>query len=749
MSKTYIIKSTDSDLTGGADFNKALTAGTQTTSSLTINLAASETRTSYGYTAAADPGTMGYTGNYTVEMNITTGDNNVYGSTYVARVNSSGVQQAISSASTEQKLSAGVKSFTHTAADLGTWASGDRLRVSYVYRNSSSKATASVIMGTGTTDCEVVAPFGNNYTQACSDALILSDTVAKTTSKPISDALVLSDAITKTPIYGRVFSETLSLTEFLTKFTSKTISSSLVLSEILIKQKSVNYQLQVDKTSNAFGDLELNLDTSSSVTNWQYYDGSWLDFPTGGIYVEGYRIQYNASGLTDGTKYWRACEKGSGDWSNTGIFIVSTGGGKSQTCTEALILSEVFTTTGSIYSRTLTETLVLSETIYKSLNRNLSDSLVLSDEILKISNKNLIETHGLSEELFKLPSKLFSETVILSEELTKSLNRNLSEVLVLSESLNNSIEKLLSETLILLEDLIVEKVSGVKTQTCTETIILSEILSKSIFKTLTDALELIEILTKTLNRTLSENLVLDDTISKGPSKFLTESLSLSESLFKFTIKGLTDAFVLSDDKIIYSSKVLSETLVLNEIINKTTTMELIETVSLSEALVKTSSKSLTDTLVLSEETSKTTIKLVSDTLSLNETISMQSVFNRSFLDTLVLVEALSYESTGMKTKTVSDALILTEAGLVRDVQVSRSDVLILVEDLTKYVSRTILDDLILVEDLNARTIPKISVSDALVLDASKVRRPTIQSPTDGVGTDSGPVLLFISPELAA
>jgi len=155
----YVLKSANSDLTGGADFNKELYPGSETAGTIAVSVAASATDISYGFTKAGEPGLSGVTGNYTVEMNVTVANSNIQLSAAVARVNSAGAQQAISSFTAEQSAgTTGVKTFSFTGIDLGTWASGDRLRVSYKLRNAVA-SVQSVTIGTGTTSAEATAPW--------------------------------------------------------------------------------------------------------------------------------------------------------------------------------------------------------------------------------------------------------------------------------------------------------------------------------------------------------------------------------------------------------------------------------------------------------------------------------------------------------------------------------------------------------------------------------------------------------------
>lgn len=160
MTATYILNETTSDLTGGGgNFNVTL----PTSAAIPNVLSVGGNPTDYGsaFTASGVPGTDGATGDYTVEMNVTTANSDVEISVQLHRVNSSGTVQTSSSVSaTQSGATTGVKTFTFTNQSLGTWASGDRLRVDYIGNRVTGHGTQQVVIGTQSTNAEVVTPFG-------------------------------------------------------------------------------------------------------------------------------------------------------------------------------------------------------------------------------------------------------------------------------------------------------------------------------------------------------------------------------------------------------------------------------------------------------------------------------------------------------------------------------------------------------------------------------------------------------------
>jgi hypothetical protein len=161
MARSYYLSSTASDLTGGADFSRALVAASSALVTQSILIAASATETSYGFTAVGDPGIDGDNGEFTVNLHVTTASNNITGSASVSRIDSAGTVQATSSVSAGQSLgTTGTKSFVLSGVDLGTWGTGDRLRVNYIFANSSTMGL-SFAMGQNTINSEVITPFAD------------------------------------------------------------------------------------------------------------------------------------------------------------------------------------------------------------------------------------------------------------------------------------------------------------------------------------------------------------------------------------------------------------------------------------------------------------------------------------------------------------------------------------------------------------------------------------------------------------
>jgi hypothetical protein len=141
MARLYFLSNINSDVTATGDFSKELLPNiTGATTALSTTVGANSTETAFGVAETLDPGTAGtVVGDYTFSVNCSTAGTNMNVGFRVARINSAGTLQTESALSTEVLLtSTGVKTTTLTAVDLGTFASTDRLRVTYAFRNAGS-----------------------------------------------------------------------------------------------------------------------------------------------------------------------------------------------------------------------------------------------------------------------------------------------------------------------------------------------------------------------------------------------------------------------------------------------------------------------------------------------------------------------------------------------------------------------------------------------------------------------------------
>lgn len=162
MARLYFLSNITSDLAGGTNFNRYLDydiTGGSTGISFAVN--GGRTSTNYGYTRPLHPGRYGsFTGDYTVTSFVVTAATNLRLSIILRRINSAGTVQTSSAQTAEQSLgTTGLKSFTLTNVNLGTFAATDRLRVDYIVRNAGAHANQSTQLLSNDPQVFVRAPY--------------------------------------------------------------------------------------------------------------------------------------------------------------------------------------------------------------------------------------------------------------------------------------------------------------------------------------------------------------------------------------------------------------------------------------------------------------------------------------------------------------------------------------------------------------------------------------------------------------
>ena len=167
MATRHFLSSTNSDLTGGADWNKYVRYNTSgAASTIAASIAQNAIEVQRAFTEPLHPGTKAsVTGDYTVKVKVTTGNTNANIAITLHRVNSAGTIQASSSTTANQSASAGTKTFTLTSVNLGTFAETDRLLVSYRMTGIAMGAV-TITLATEDPDCYIETPFNARFFMA-------------------------------------------------------------------------------------------------------------------------------------------------------------------------------------------------------------------------------------------------------------------------------------------------------------------------------------------------------------------------------------------------------------------------------------------------------------------------------------------------------------------------------------------------------------------------------------------------------
>jgi hypothetical protein len=134
----------------------------------------------------------------------------------------------------------------------------------------------------------------------------------------------------------------------------------------------------------------------------------------------------------------------------------------------------------------------------------------------------------------------------------------------------------------------------------TDSLSLSDSLSKGTGKRLEDAVVLSEAIVKRPGHAEADSLALSDALAKAPTKGLADALPLAEAIGKSAGHVETDALSLSDQIAKGVGHTESDSLPLSDSMGKRVTKGLADALSLADSLVKRAGKALADLLGLSD-----------------------------------------------------------------------------------------------------------------------------------------------------
>lgn len=162
MARTYYLTASASDLSvPGVNFDNDLNETGPSATTISITVSAGGQEIDYGFTLSGNPGTDGATGDFTATIVLTTEDADMGVRLRVARVNSSGTLQTQGNYASEgeQAMVSGPVVFTWTSENLGTWASGDRLRLEFEHNGNQGHGNATIDYTISASGTRILTPF--------------------------------------------------------------------------------------------------------------------------------------------------------------------------------------------------------------------------------------------------------------------------------------------------------------------------------------------------------------------------------------------------------------------------------------------------------------------------------------------------------------------------------------------------------------------------------------------------------------
>jgi hypothetical protein len=203
----------------------------------------------------------------------------------------------------------------------------------------------------------------------------------------------------------------------------------------------------------------------------------------------------------------------------------------------------------------------------------------------------------------------------------------------------------------------------------------------------------------TLRVSLSDTVILSEILTKSPSKMFSDSLTLAETFFKQGNLSKSDSISASDSIYKNPSKLLSDSINTSDSLSKNLTVTVVDTISTGDSSTSSQggkSASLSDTVIVTDAIVKKVISTYK-----NDAVNLSDVDNhtatKQLLDSIISSDTITV-SNG-KSIILSDTITVTDA-IFKAVNVLRSDSITLADSTSKTAKIGVYDLVITTDELN-------------------------------------------------
>ena len=207
----------------------------------------------------------------------------------------------------------------------------------------------------------------------------------------------------------------------------------------------------------------------------------------------------------------------------------------------------------------------LSQTGGFSVGANTAGVQYSSAIIDDVAYFDRVLTQGEITSIYSITDKVFTETISISDSISKKVIKTFSEVITLVDSSTQLrvVSKTLTETITIVDSL-VKSISKVFTNTLT----ITDSLLKTLSKIFTETITLVETFIKAQGKILLETVTITDSLVKAVSKVFTNTVSIADSLLKSIGRTFSDTLTITDSKIVGYIKTFTETIKIKDTLRK-------------------------------------------------------------------------------------------------------------------------------------------------------------------------------------
>jgi hypothetical protein len=181
------------------------------------------------------------------------------------------------------------------------------------------------------------------------------------------------------------------------------------------------------------------------------------------------------------------------------------------------------------------------------------------------------------------------------------------------------------------------------TQTLTDSITLTDTLTKRPAKVYTEILTLTDTVTKAITKVFAEVLTLSDVLTAFKTKVITllETITISDTFTRTTSKVLSEVVTVTDSVAKKLSRTLTESFTLSDIVTalKVAVITLTETITISDSLTKLPQKVLAEALTMSDTVSKAIQRTLTETVTMTDTVVKR--ISKFFTETISISDVLT------------------------------------------------------------------------------------------------------------
>jgi hypothetical protein len=507
------------------------------------------------------------------------------------------------------------------------------------------------------------------------ETIATSDTIGEAKTKKLNDSISSNDSISAggTHTYATTFTDSIGTSDSVTKLNSavRTLTDSISTADTEYEKKSMTMTETIGATDSiakvitAYKSFTDSISTAD--TEYEKKSMTITETITQSDTVNKLKSLSFAESIATSDTIGTAKTKKLSDSIGTNDTLLT-----SNSHYTTLSLADSIGTSDSIVKAkpvTLVDSVTTADTEYEKKSMTVSDSIGTTDSISKKRTSTVSDSVATSDTENDKTSKTFTEAVSTSDTVTKKFSTAKAETVASSDTMTPLfISGVRNWTMTLTDtiptsDSVMSGTSHARSVTLSDSIIVSETLTKLGAKSVADSVASGDTPSKRYNKPLSDTQGFNDSVAKLFRRGLTDSVANSDTASKGANfpRTFSDTISTSDTasrnavhRITFNDSILAEDFIYLVVKRY---MQLAEVILQNDSIggAGTNTVNVSDTVGMSDSIKKQIIRNNADSISTSE--SMGKLFSTARYDTFVLQDNLYKQSAKQK----ADSMAISEA----------------------------------------------------------------------------------------